>query len=77
MTDVRKAIADGLTTALAAEGEMLIKWVAIVETMGNDGERGLWAVAAEEMKSWETLGFLEYGKAREYAKKITERDDDA
>jgi hypothetical protein len=73
-SDVRAAIADGLSNALSAEGEMLVKWVVIAETMGPDGERGLWSMASEEMKSWETLGFLEYGKVREYAKGV--HDDD-
>jgi microcompartment protein CcmL/EutN len=74
--DVRAAVAAGLNTVLAAEGEMLIKWVVIAESMGADGERGLWAMASADMKSWETLGFLEYSKAREYARRVAEQNDD-
>jgi hypothetical protein len=75
MSDVRAAIANGLSVALAPEGEMLVKWVVIAETMGADGVRGLWSLASEEMKRWETLGFLEYGKTREYAREIAEQGD--
>lgn len=63
---VQQAIADGLAQAVAGEGEMLVKWVAIVETMDSNGERGLWSMAAPDMKRWETLGFLETARAEEW-----------
>lgn len=74
--DVHAAVAEALNTVLGDEGEMLIKWVVIAESMGGDGERGLWAMASADMKSYETLGFLEYAKAREYARRIAEHGDD-
>lgn len=62
---VQQAIADGLAAAVATEGEMLNGWVAIVETIDANGERGLWSMAAPEMKHWQTLGFLEAAKQTE------------
>lgn len=63
---VQQAIADGLAAAMAAEGEMLNGWVVIVETIGSDGERGLWSMAAPDMKRWQSMGFLEAARAQEW-----------
>lgn len=62
---VQQAVADGLATAVAAEGELLNGWVAVIETIDSVGQRGLWTIASSEMKHWQTLGFLEAAKMHE------------
>lgn len=41
-----------------------IKWLAIVESAGPDGTRGVWTMTSSGALPWETLGLLEYGKLR-------------
>jgi hypothetical protein len=42
------------------ETSMVIKWTALVETMDDKGERGLWTFASENNKAWDTLGMLQH-----------------
>lgn len=44
------------------EGGFTIRWVALVETAGPDGSRGVWTMTSPDVKAWDTLGLLEYGK---------------
>lgn len=56
------------------EGGFTIRWVAIVETAGPDGSRGVWTMTSPDVKAWDTLGLLEYGKQRQAAQ-ILNSDD--
>lgn len=56
------------------EGGFTLKWVALVETVDPDGERGVWTMTSADVKAWDTLGLLEYGKQKQNAQII--RNDD-
>jgi hypothetical protein len=64
--DVQSAISD----ALHGHGDMVVSWVLCAEVIDQDGERGMWALAPEEQKSWETLGLVVHAQQREQAKEI-------
>jgi len=67
---LRRAVAE----AFAPFGELPTRWVLLAESLGLDGERGLWSACSEEAKPWDTLGLLHFAAAREAAK--IARDDD-
>lgn len=69
---VRTALANAVSTALP--GEMVTRWVAIVETIDDEGVRALWLQAAEHQKSWDTLGLLRYADHLEAASIIRDGD---
>jgi hypothetical protein len=67
--EMQAAIQEGIGQAVSqAERGILTKWVALVETLGPDGKRGIWALGAEGMLAWEALGMLEYGRMIEQGK---------
>jgi hypothetical protein len=43
------------------EHGIVTKWVAIVETVNPDGERGLWTMTSNGVKAWDTVGLLQHG----------------
>lgn len=49
------------------EKAMVTKWVALVESIDTDGARGVWTMTSDDVKSWDTLGLLQYGLALQNA----------
>lgn len=69
MTDVPEALGAAIEQVIShTERGITAKWVVLVESLDANGDRGLWAVAAPDMKVWDTLGLLQYGMARETAR---------
>lgn len=62
--DLNDAIAQVLSRH---EISMVTKWVALVEVIDGDGDRGLWALGSEGMTSWDTVGMLTYAVHMEQA----------
>lgn len=68
---VGEAIQKALEGAVGeAERGILTRWTAIVETIGPDGTKGVWAFAEKGMLPWETLGMLEYGRSIEISRQV-------
>lgn len=52
----------------SALGDMLVtKWVALVETIEEDGPRALYIAGSDGLQAWDTQGMLKYALAREDA----------
>lgn len=49
------------------EQSMVIKWIAIMETIEEDGQSALWMLSAEGSRQWDTIGMLTYALERERA----------
>lgn len=66
---------DDLATRLASfgDGYMVTKYLAMVEVIGSDGERSVVNLTTRDMRAWDSLGLLEYGRQIEQAGLI---DDD-
>lgn len=47
------------------EGGIVTKWLLIAETVGPDGERGLWTRTSDDLKPWESLGMLRFAQVIE------------
>lgn len=61
--DIAAAIQRDLQEAFGAvlarhERSMVTKWVALIETMDQDGVRGMWPLATGGMTAWDTKGML-------------------
>ena len=69
---------DAMDTAIRAtvtehEHGVVTKWVALVESVDPDGERGLWTLTSDGIKSWETSGMLQFGLNLEAARIVDDR----
>lgn len=63
MTDaqaVRELLADGVAIAVGHDGDIPLKWVAVVETIDAKGARCMWRVASEDLPSWDGMALHEY-----------------
>lgn len=70
-----KAMADAVQR-VASEvypGDLVTRWVVLVETINQDGRRGLIVSAQVGSKPWDTLGLLQHAVHLEQA--ATSRDD--
>jgi hypothetical protein len=66
-TQLQNAIAD----VLHAQGQMLIKWITLIEDVDADGQRGLWLVSNDGATAWDNLGMLTYATQQEQARATT------
>lgn len=53
--EIGKAIADVLARH---EGGFVTRWLAVVEVIDGDGDRGLWTTTSEDLTAWDTCGLL-------------------
>lgn len=47
------------------EDGFTLKWVALLETAGPDGTRGVWVLASPDIRPWDALGLIEYARLRQ------------
>lgn len=72
---IQRDIGDAITKAVAEhEGGLVTKWVALVETVGPDGERGLWPCTGGGVTKWDAVGMLQYAVFREQAAMMRPED---
>ena len=79
VTDYEKAksIATELEPMIAEvlgrhEVSMINKWLAVIETVNADGERGLWMLTPMGMTAWDSKGLLAHAMDIETASTINE-----
>lgn len=53
--DIGKAIANVL---VEHEGGFVTRWIALIEIIDNEGQRGLWTTTSDELTAWDTCGLL-------------------
>ena len=59
---LQATIGDAISSAVGQhERGFVTKWVALIETVDPDGERGLWTFTSDEVKAWDTVGLLQHG----------------
>jgi hypothetical protein len=74
---LERAIGDAIDQAVGQhEGGLVTKWVALVESVGPDGDRGLWTMTSRGVMAWETKGLLQHGLDLQLAQTIHPPDDD-
>lgn len=65
---IEHELGDAMASVLARhERSMATKWVALIETMDGDGQRGIWTLTSSEATAWDTLGMLTYAIQLEQA----------
>lgn len=62
-----------IATAMRDESEMVTRWVAVVEAIGEDGSVGCWSATSDGLQAWEAMGMYEFALARERAS-VARRD---
>jgi hypothetical protein len=70
--DVQEALASAL---MKHERSMLGAWVVVAATTDEDGNRGVWALAAADNLRYETLGLLHDALTRDMGDGDDEDDD--
>ncbi|PWR08588.1 hypothetical protein DKT68_15340 [Micromonospora acroterricola] len=74
---IERDLADAIANVLAEhEKSMVTKWVALVESMDADGDRGLWTLTSDGVKAWDTVGLLQHGLHIQQAQTLRPEDDD-
>ena len=54
-----RAIGHAISQVLGTEdSNFVIKWVAAVETIDGDGDRGIWTFTSSDAKRWDIYGML-------------------
>lgn len=69
---VERAIDEAISAAIGARGQMVNRWLALVEVVDQSGDRGMWTFTANGMKRWDALGMLQYGIIAEQTLDIEE-----
>lgn len=79
MTDgpgIEAALADAIADVLARhERSMTTKWVTLIETLDENGGRGLWTFTSEGATAWDTLGLLTFAVQMEQTKAICHHEE--
>lgn len=58
---LEQAIGDAIDSSVGEhEGGLVTKWVALVESVGPDGDRGLWTMTSAGVMAWDTVGLLQH-----------------
>lgn len=74
---LERAVGDAIQGAVAAdEGGFVTRWVALVESVGPEGDRGLWTMTSDDVKAWDTVGLLQHGLHLQLAQTVAARHDD-
>ncbi|MGH3099304.1 MAG: hypothetical protein ACRDMV_25265 [Streptosporangiales bacterium] len=75
--EVGRCAQDAISGLIAdlTPGAFVTRFVAQVEVVDPDGERGMWMLATPGLHAWDTLGMLEHARAIEWAS-IAQRDAD-
>jgi hypothetical protein len=80
MTDaasLEQAVGEAIAAAVGShESGFVTKWVAILETVGPDGDRGVWTCTSEDMRAYDSLGLLQYAVLKEEAALLRGDEDD-
>lgn len=87
MAEVQRTVYDDVDDALRdvirkQETSMVTRWVVLVETIDEEGARGLWQLASSQNMQWDTKGMLQQAMDWEAAKtmrdmlNLDKREDD-
>lgn len=81
MPDMEETLSERLAAAIEevfrrVEGGIVTRWVLVAESVGPEGDRGLWCQRSKDMHPWEFLGMLDFALEVERASFSLEDDDD-
>ncbi len=67
MSDTREQVNDAIASAIANNGDMIVRWVAAIEGIDSDGSRYLWLMADDSSTAWDRLGMYQFALTQEQA----------
>lgn len=56
--EIEARLNDAIGQIMREEGEMATRWIALVEVIDSDGERGLRTMTSEDLSAWDSKGLL-------------------
>lgn len=65
--ELEQAIDRAVSDVFASTGQMVNRWLAVIEVVDEEGDRGLWTFTAGGMKRWDSLGMLAEAQLAEQA----------
>lgn len=72
----QQVLADGVAAAVGSDGDIPLRWVAVIETFDKEGKRCMWRFGAEGMTAWDGISLLDYAMFKERAVLMrAERDE--
>lgn len=75
LENIESAMNDAVTDVITKhENGLVLRWVALIETIGPEGDRGLWTFTSPDVKAWDTVGLLQHGLHLQQAQTL--RGDD-
>lgn len=73
---IERDLNDAIAGVLARhERSVVLRWVALVETMDEGGSRGLWTLTSEGLKAWDTVGLLGHALHIQQAQTLNGEED--
>lgn len=74
---LERAIGAAINAAVGQhERGFTTKWVALVESISPDGERGLWTLTSDDVMAWDTVGLLQHALHLQFAQTLDNRRSD-
>lgn len=69
---VTTKLSAAISDVLGTQSEMVTKWVVMIESMDEEGNRGVWTVTNEDAMPWDTLGIMMFGIQREQSRLVVD-----
>lgn len=69
---LREELNNLLSECLHGHGDLVTRWVLLIEVVDQEGRRAMWNLASPDMKSWDALGMLTYATQIEQAGTVEE-----
>lgn len=74
--DTQAQMEEAIGAAIQGDGDMVSKWVSIIEGINPDGERYLWILSDDDSMPWDRLGMLDFALTQERERVRTSPDED-
>jgi hypothetical protein len=74
--DTQSLVEEAIGAAIRGDGDMLSKWVSVIEGINPDGERYLWILSDKDSSMpWDRLGMLDFALTQERERvRVTDED---
>jgi hypothetical protein len=73
--DTQSQMEEAIGAAIQGDGDMVSKWVSIIEGVNPDGERYLWILSDDYSMPWDRIGMLDFALTQERDEVRTRTDD--
>lgn len=73
---IGNAISNAIDQAVSHhEHGFVTKWTAVIESVGDDGARGIWRLTSDGVTAWDNYGLLQYALTRQTQATLNREDE--